>query len=90
MYYRVREQLTNPKDTSGSIDKKDAANQIYKTFFIEDESVSDFFESKATSIGRPHIVTPDQQELNRVSSVTYSDVFTLDSATLNLSNFNPT
>ena len=90
VYYRVREQLTNPKDTSGSIDKKDAANQIYKTFFIEDESVSDFFESKATSIGRPHIVTPDQQELNRVSSVTYSDVFTLDSATLNLSNFNPT
>ena len=90
VYLRRRSLLVNILDTTtGLPDETKPDDQFYKTFFIEDQSVSDFFESKAVSIGRPHIETPDQQELRRISSVTYSDVFTLDSATLNLSSFNP-
>jgi hypothetical protein len=90
VYFRLRELLVNPKDASGVIDKTDAAKQEYQSFIIEDESVSDFFESNSTSIGRPHIETPDQAEITRVSSVTYSDPFVLDSTVLMLSSFNPT
>ena len=90
VYFRLRQQLTNPTDTSGNPDKTDAANQIYRLFYIEDQSVSDFFESNSTSIGRPHVETPDQAEITRVSSVTYSDPFVLDSTVLMLSSFNPT
>jgi len=90
VYLRRRSLLVNVLDsTTGLPDETKPDDQFYKTFFIEDQSASDFFESKAVSIGRPHIETPDQQELRRISSVTYSDVFTLDSATLNLSSFNP-
>ena len=90
VYLRRRSLLVNALDsTTGLPDETKPDDQFYKTFFIEDQSASDFFESKAVSIGRPHIETPDQQEIRRTSSVTYSDVFTLDSATLNLSSFNP-
>lgn len=90
VYFRLRELLTNPKDTNGNPDKTDAAKQLYKLFYIEDQSASDFFESNSTSIGRPHIETPDQADITRVSSVTYSDPFVLDSTVLTLSSFNPT
>ncbi len=90
VYLRRRSLLVNTLDsTTGLPDETKPDDQFYKTFFIEDQSASDFFESKAVSIGRPHIETPDQEEIRRTSSVTYSDVFTLDSATLNLSSFNP-
>jgi hypothetical protein len=58
--------------------------------FIEDYSVSDFFTSKATSIGRPHAVQPDAKTVFRRGSVTYSDPFVIDSKYLGLSSFNPT
>lgn len=90
VHLKLREILTNP--TNSSTDQSDETkpgDQIYKNFIIEDESVSDFFESKAVDIGRPHIETPDQIEQVRSSSVTYSDPFALDSAVLALSSFNP-
>jgi len=90
VYLRRRSILTSPIDSTTNLpDVTKPDEQVYKTFFVEDESVSDFFESKAVSIGRPHIETPDQKEIRRFSSVTYSDVFTLDNAVLNLSSFNP-
>lgn len=88
VYYRLREMLVNPV-VDGSHSPQTPSDQFYKTEFVEDESVSDFFESKAVSIGRPHVETPDQKEIRRFSSVTYSDVFTLDNSVLNLSSFNP-
>ena len=51
--------------------------------------MSDFFESKCYDIGRAHIETPEQQQIKRISSVTYSEPFVLDSSRLNLSSFNP-
>ena len=89
VYFRIREQLVNPRDLDLTPNHKKPTDQFYKTFFIESESVSDFFESEAVSIGRPHIETPDQEQIRRFSSVTYSDVFALDNSVLNLSSFNP-
>lgn len=60
----------------------------YKFFFIEDYSVSDFFLSKSTSVGRPHAVQPDAQTVFRSGSVTYSEPFVIDSKYLGLSSFN--
>ena len=60
----------------------------YKFFFIEDYSVSDFFNSKSVSVGRPHAVQPDAQTVFRSGSVTYSEPFVIDSKYLGLSSFN--
>ena len=90
VHLKMREILVNPTNsTTGFPDETKPGDQIYKNFIIEDESVSDFFESKAVDIGRPHLETPDQIEQIRSSSVTYSDPFALDSAVLALSSFNP-
>ena len=90
VHLKLREILTNPTNSStGQPDETKPGDQSYKNFIIEDESVSDFFESKAVDIGRPHIETPDQIEQVRSSSVTYSDPFALDSAVMALSSFNP-
>jgi len=95
-YLRLREQLVNPESNdyvqAGQTFKFNKAKpdlQEYDTFLIESDTVSDFFDSKATSIGRPHIETPDQREILRPSSVTYSDPYAFDSAVLSLSSFNP-
>ena len=61
----------------------------FKMVFIEDYSVSDFFPSKSTSIGRPHAVQPDAKTVFRSASVTYSEPFVVDSKYLGLSSFNP-
>jgi len=97
MYLRIREQLGNSKTDytpSGQtiVFKYDPTipdNQLYRKFVIEDESVSDYFDSKAISIGRPFIETPDQEEIRRATAITYSAPFVSDSNVLNLSTFNP-
>lgn len=98
VYIRIREQLSNPEieynpNSNSAIQylynptKPD--NQIYRKWIIEDESVNDFFDSKAVSIGRPAIETPDQREIRRHTAITYSAPFASDSSVLNLSSFNP-
>ena len=91
VYFRKRSLLSNPKDSdiNGQPNPAKPSEQFYKRYYIEDESVSDFFDSKAVAIGRPHIEMPEQAEIQRTSSVTYSDAFALDSSRLNLSSFNP-
>ena len=56
--------------------------------YIEDYSVSDFFDSKSSSIGKPFAHIPDAKTIKRKSSITYSDAFVIDSDRLNLSSFN--
>ena len=56
--------------------------------YIEDYSVSDFFKSTDSSIGRPFAYIPDAKTVRRKASVTYSDPYVLDSDRLNLSSFN--
>ena len=56
--------------------------------YVEDYSVSDFFSSKSSSIGKPFGYIPDAKTTRRKSSITYSDAFVLDSDRLSLSSFN--
>jgi len=60
----------------------------YDVDFIEDASVSDFFSSKAISIGKPYAHLPEAKTIRRISSITYSDAYVIDSNRLNLSSFN--
>ena len=60
----------------------------YDVDFIEDASVSDFFPSKAISIGKPYAHIPEAKTVRRLSSITYSDAYVIDADRLNLSSFN--
>lgn len=94
-YLRPREQMVNLEETftSGSqellYNPSTPSSATYQVFLVEDKSVSDFFESEAVDIGRPHVENPDAEELLRNTSVTYSDAYTLDNSRLTLSSFNP-
>lgn len=98
VYLRIREQLSNPESDYNPNGNSSITyrynptvpdNQLYRRWLVEDESVNDFFDSEATSIGRPFIETPDQKEIRRHTAITYSAPFVSDSAILNLSSFNP-
>jgi hypothetical protein len=96
-YLKTREQLVNvlenftPAASSLILKRNHTKPQdaTYEKFIVESSRVSDFFDSEITDIGRPHLEAPEQQEIRRTSSVTYSEPFVLDSARLNLSSFNP-
>ena len=97
VYYRIREMLVNGQqsylgvlqDLNYSYDPRKVDQQEYDAFFIEDFSASDFFDSKAVDIGRAHIEMPDTGEVQRISSITYSDVTPADSLRNFYSSFNP-
>ena len=99
-YLRIRRLLSNPAKSFEppgtsitSVFKRNPTlprESVYRTYSVEDDSVSDFFESNSYSLGRVHIETPDIAQIRRVSSITYSDPFAYDSIRLNLSSFNPT
>ena len=61
----------------------------YFVEFVESDEVSDFYESKNTSIGRPFATLPDAKTVYRTGSVTYSEPFIIDVTRLGLSSFNP-
>ena len=61
----------------------------YFVEFVESDQVSDFYESKNTSIGRPFATLPDAKTVYRTGSVTYSEPFIIDVTRLGLSSFNP-
>ena len=104
VYYRLREMLFNPTSLTDSggpgyggfsnvvshyYDPTNIDVQEYDTVFIEDQSANDFFDSKAVDIGRAHIEMPDTGEVQRIASVTYSDVTPADSLRNFYSSFNP-
>jgi hypothetical protein len=61
----------------------------YFVEFVESDEVSDFYESKNTSIGRPFAVLPEAKTVFRTGSVTYSEPFIIDNTRMGLSSFNP-
>jgi len=86
-YYRPRNILL-------SVDQID--NSYYRSypsfnrtvFLIDSYTVSDFFDSNSSSIGRPIAYIPDAKTYKRKASITYSDVFTIDGSRNGLSSFN--
>jgi hypothetical protein len=61
----------------------------YKSFFLEDQNVSDAFASEFWDKGRAHVVFERSAEVRRASSITYSDAYEEDVAKFSLSSFNP-
>lgn len=94
-YLRPREQMVNKEQeiTTGGItlrfDPSLVAEHTYRVFLVESPNVSDFFESNATDLGRPHLENPEAEELLRNTSLTYSNRYSLDNSRLTLSEFNP-
>ena len=87
VYFRVRACIVS----SGQIDTltyRNQASQNSKTEFIEDYSVSDFFKSESSSIGRPFAYLPEAKSVRRRASITYSDPYVADTDLLGLSSFN--
>lgn len=98
-YLRLRRQIVNAKQdfepelSPGTIMKFNPTlprEAQYSSFVVEDQHVSDFFESNSYSFGRAHVENIEQEQRRRVSSITYSDPFAFDSNRLSLSSFNPT
>ena len=83
VYYRPRQIKVNPNG-----DKTNKTGILYEDFFIEDNSVSDFFSSKANNSGRPNAVAENAGSIYRQATITYSEPYSLDSQTLTLSSFN--
>ena len=89
VYFRRRNVFTSSKNRSYLF----TGDSGYPSFssiarYIEDYSVSDFFGSKASSIGRPIAHIQDAKTVKRRGSITYSDYDSEDSTRLNLSSFN--
>lgn len=78
-----------PEYTGGTWNTGTPSDWVYKTIFIEDQSVSDAFTSKDWSKGRAHVVFENAAEVRRFNGVTYSDAYAEDVANLSLSSFNP-
>jgi hypothetical protein len=88
IYFRRRLIYTSPrnlKNTSGSARYRPLTSIVE---YIEDYSVSDFFDSKSSSIGRPISYIPNAETLKRKGSITYSDTYIIDAYKNGLSSFN--
>ena len=88
VYFRKRSlysSTANDKIFSGQL-----ANvpSIAMVKYIEDYSVSDFFDSKSSSIGRPIAPIADAKTVKRSGSITYSEVYLEDGTFNGLSSFN--
>jgi hypothetical protein len=88
-YFRVRKIRISDNYNFGELPKKLRRNRYaYTGSYIEDASVSDYFLSKSYTKGKPYAHIPDAKTVNRISSITYSDAYVIDSDRLNLSSFN--
>jgi hypothetical protein len=83
VYYRPRRIKFNLNG-----DKTNKTGVYYEDFFVEDNSVSDFFTSEANSAGRPNAPASSVGQIYRASDISYSDPYALDSQVLTLSSFN--
>jgi len=61
----------------------------YRSFFLEDQNISDAFASEFWDRGRAHVVFERSAEVRRRSSIAYSDAYEEDVAKFSLSSFNP-
>jgi len=88
VYFRRRtiySSVINPKLIIGSNAYRPNTNLVE---YIEDYSVSDFFASKSSSIGRPIAYIPDAKTVKRSGSITYSEPYLQEGTFNGLSSFN--
>ena len=86
-YFRPRAIFT----TNGQLDASNYRvylRQNTLVSYIDDYSVSDFFASKSSSIGRPIAYIPDAKTVKRSGSITYSEPYLQEGTFNGLSSFN--
>lgn len=62
----------------------------FKNYYLESESASDLFPSRAISIGRPNVIKFDATQSRRESSIIHSDKDIVEARKLGYSSFNRT
>lgn len=89
-YYRPRQIKLNPLLTAtGTVTNPVNVSGIrYADYYVEDTSISDFYVSNNLSLGRPNVSSSNAKQIERKSSVTYSEPYSLDTSVLKLSSFN--
>jgi hypothetical protein len=89
-YYRPRQVKLNPLSGAGLVSTvpSNVSGIRYVDYFVEDLSISDFYDSDVIGIGRPNVASPNVKQIERKSSITYSEPYSLDSSVLKLSSFN--
>jgi hypothetical protein len=87
-YFRPRYMFTvaRPLNITSKVKHLPYPNVIVES--LDFYNVSDFFDSKSSSIGRPIAYIPNAKRYKRKASITYSDVFTIDGSRNGLSSFN--
>jgi hypothetical protein len=86
-YYRPRQIKLNP--LAGNVPNPANVSGIrYIDYFVEDTSISDFYVSNNLSLGRPNVSSSNAKQIERKSSITYSEPYSLDTSVLKLSSFN--
>lgn len=91
VFFRARRLIT--RDSNVTNNTLLALNWDESSFnnlvgFIEDYSISDFYNSSGFISNKPYAFIPDSKTIRRRSSITYSDAYVIDSDRLNLSSFN--
>lgn len=86
-YFRLR-SLFAATQQPDQVTYRDQASQDAIVEYIEDYSVSDFFASKSSSIGRPIAYIPDAKTVKRSGSITYSEPYLQEGTFNGLSSFN--
>lgn len=89
-YYRPRQVKLNPLLTATGVTTNPAnvSGIRYADYYVEDTSISDFYVSNNLSLGRPNVSSSNAKQIERKSSVTYSEPYSLDTSVLKLSSFN--
>lgn len=89
-YFRPRQIKLNPYLSSGStvVNPADVSGIRYNEYYVEDTSISDFYVSNNLSLGRPNVSSSNAKQIERKSSITYSEPYSLDTSILKLSSFN--
>ena len=82
-YYRLRAMNVVTNYTSTPL-----ITTTYENMYVEDNSITDFADSKFTSLGRPNAPAPTAGQIYRKATITYSEPYVLDSQVLSLSSFN--
>jgi hypothetical protein len=82
-YYRLRQMNVITDFTTTPL-----VTTQYEDMFVEDNSITDFADSKFTSVGRPNAPAPTAGRIYRKATLTYSEPYVLDSKILPLSSFN--
>ena len=83
-YFRPIACKTSPDEaTTGTV-----GDYIYRTFYLESNTISDGFSSRYWHKGRPHVVFENSATVRRYNGITYSDAYAEDVSNLSLSSFN--